>query len=84
MRGVTVWLRPQPPDVQSRTAHNERVFLETTLDTEGCKNYYRVVNFMKAKVASVVDGTGWYLSISPWIPPRRVRARPETAGADHC
>lgn len=63
MRGVAVWLLSQPPDVQSRAAHNKRVFLETTLDAEGCKNYYRIVNFMKAKAASVVDGTGWYLSI---------------------
>lgn len=63
MRGVAVWLLPQPPDVQSRAAHNKRVFLETTLDAEGCKNYYRIVNFMKAKAASVVEGTGWYLSI---------------------
>ncbi len=49
--------------MQSRAAQNKRVFLETTLDAEGCTNYYRIVNFMKAKAASVVDGAGWYLSI---------------------
>jgi GNAT superfamily N-acetyltransferase len=62
-RGVAVWLLPQAPDVQSRAAHNKRVFLETTLDAEGCANYYRMVNFMSAQAASVVDDDAWYLSI---------------------
>lgn len=61
--GVAVGLLPQAPDVQSRAAHNKGVFLETTLDVEGCTNYYRIVNFMKAKAAGVVDRAGWYLSI---------------------
>jgi GNAT superfamily N-acetyltransferase len=62
-RGVAVWLLPQAPDVQSHAAHNKRVFLETTLDAEGCANYYRMVNFMSAQAASVVDDDAWYLSI---------------------
>lgn len=62
-RGVAVWLLPQTPDVQSRAAHNKRVFLETTLDAEGCANYDRIVNFMSTKAASVVDDDAWYLSI---------------------
>lgn len=61
--GVAVWLLPQAPDGQSRAAHNKRVFLETTLDAEGRANYYRIVNFMSAKAASVVDNHAWYLSI---------------------
>ena len=58
-----VWLLPQTLDVQSRAAHNKRAFLEATLDAEGCANYYRIVNFMKAKAASLVDDAAWYLSI---------------------
>jgi len=61
--GVAVWLLPQALDVQSRAAHNKRAFLEATLDAEGCANYYRIVNFMKAKAASLVDDAAWYLSI---------------------
>jgi GNAT superfamily N-acetyltransferase len=61
--GVAVWLLPQAPDVQSRAAHNKRVLLESTLDTEGCANYYRIVSFMRAKAANVVDDDAWYLSI---------------------
>jgi GNAT superfamily N-acetyltransferase len=63
MRGVAVWLLPQAPEVQSRVARNKRVFLETTLDAEGCANYYRIVNFMRTKAASVVDEDAWYLSV---------------------
>jgi GNAT superfamily N-acetyltransferase len=62
-RGVAVWLLPQAPDVQSRAAHNKRVFLETTLPAEGGANYYRIVNFMSTKAAGVVDDDAWYLSI---------------------
>jgi ribosomal protein S18 acetylase RimI-like enzyme len=62
-RGVAVWLLPQAPAVQSRAAHNKRVFLETTLDAEGSANYYRIVKFMSTKAASVVDDDAWYLSI---------------------
>ncbi len=62
-RGVAVWLLPQAPDVQSRAAHNKRLFLETTLDAEGYANYYRIINFMRAKAASLVDDAAWYLSI---------------------
>jgi GNAT superfamily N-acetyltransferase len=61
--GVAVWLLPRAPDVKSRAAHNKRMFLETTLDAEGCANYYRIVNFMSAKAASVVGDDAWYLSI---------------------
>jgi GNAT superfamily N-acetyltransferase len=62
-RGVAVWVLPQAPDVHARTAHNKRVFLEATLDAEGCANYYRIVDFMTAKAESLVDGNAWYLSI---------------------
>lgn len=62
-RGVAVWLLPQAPDVQSCAAHKKRVFLEMTLDAEGCANYYRIVNFMSTKAANVVDDNAWYLSI---------------------
>lgn len=62
-RGVAVWLLPQAPDVESRAARNKRVFLETTLDAEGCANYYRIVHFMSTKAVSVVDDDAWYLSI---------------------
>ena len=62
-RGVAVWLLPQAPDVQARAAHYKRVFLETTLDAEGCAKYYRIVKFMRTKAASVVADGAWYLSI---------------------
>jgi len=39
------------------------VLLESTLDAEGCANYYRIVSFMRAKAANVVDDDAWYLSI---------------------
>ena len=61
--GVAVWLLPQAPDVQSRAAHNKRALLESTLDAEGCANYYRIVSFMRAKAATVIDHDAWYLSI---------------------
>ena len=61
--GVAVWLLPQAPDVQSRAAHNKRVLLESTLDAEGCANYYRIVNFMRPKADSLVEDDAWYLSI---------------------
>ncbi len=72
-RGVAVWVLPQAPDVQSRAAHEKRVFLQTTLDAEGCANYYRIVNFMKVKTASVFNDSGWYLSIVAVDPHFRVR-----------
>jgi GNAT superfamily N-acetyltransferase len=62
-RGVAVWLLPQSPEVQSRSARNKRTFLEATLAAEGCANYYRIVEFMHGKAAAVVDGDAWYLSI---------------------
>ena len=62
-RGAAVWLLPQAPEVQARAAHNKRMFLENTLDAEGCASYHRIVNFMKAKAASVVADHAWYLSI---------------------
>ena len=71
--GVAVWLLPQAPDVQSRATHNKRVLLESTLDTEGCANYYRIVSFMRAKAANVVDDDAWYLSIVAVDPAAQVR-----------
>jgi GNAT superfamily N-acetyltransferase len=62
-RGVAVWLLPQTLEVRSRAARKKRAFLETTLDAEGCANYYRIVNFMSAQAARVVDDDVWYLSI---------------------
>jgi hypothetical protein len=46
--GVAVWLLPRPLEVQARAAHHKRVFLEATLDGEGCANYYCIVDFMRA------------------------------------
>ena len=62
-RGVAVWLLPQAVEVQSRAAHDKRVFLAATLDAEGFANYYRIVNGMSANAARVVDASAWYLSI---------------------
>jgi ribosomal protein S18 acetylase RimI-like enzyme len=61
--GVAVWLLPQTPDVQARAAHDKRVFLEATLDAEGCANYARIVRYMHTQAASVVGEDAWYLSI---------------------
>ena len=61
--GVAVWLLPQDPEMQSCAAQSKRAFLETTLDAEGCANYYRIVNFMKTKAARLVGDDAWYLSI---------------------
>jgi GNAT superfamily N-acetyltransferase len=61
--GVAVWLLPQSPDVQERASQNKCAFLEATLPTEGCANYYRIVQVMSGKAASLVDHPAWYLSI---------------------
>ena len=62
-RGVAVWLLPQTQEVQSRATYNKRVFLERTLDAEGCASFYRMVGFMGAKARSLVNPGAWYLSI---------------------
>ena len=62
-RGVAVWLLPQASEVLSRSARQKRAFLEATLLPEGCANYYRILEFMSARAAKVVDGNAWYLSI---------------------
>ncbi len=61
--GVAVWLLPQPPHVESRATCAKRIFLEATLDPEGYANYYRIIDSMSTKAASVVDDDAWYLSI---------------------
>jgi GNAT superfamily N-acetyltransferase len=61
--GVAVWLLPQTPEVQARAGQRKRAFLEATLDGEGCANYYRIVEFMSAKAASMAGSGAWYLSI---------------------
>ena len=87
--GIAVWLLPQTPDVRSRAAHKKRAFLETTLDAEGCANYYRIISFMSAKAASVVAGDAWYLSIVAVDPAAQGRGlggkllEPTLAEADH-
>jgi GNAT superfamily N-acetyltransferase len=63
VRGVAVWLLPQPPEVESQAAQQKRTFLHATLSAEGCANYYRIIEFMSAKSATLVDETAWYLSI---------------------
>lgn len=61
--GVAVWLLPQSRDAQLQAAQQKRAFLETTLSAEGCANYYRILEFMSAKSANLVDDRVWYLSI---------------------
>jgi ribosomal protein S18 acetylase RimI-like enzyme len=61
--GVAVWLLPQTPAAQKRAADKKREFLRTTLAAEGCANYYRILDFMKAKSATIVNDDAWYLSI---------------------
>jgi GNAT superfamily N-acetyltransferase len=61
--GVAVWLLPQAPEVESQAAQQKRTFLGTALSAEGCANYYRIIDFMSAKAASLVDDGAWYLSI---------------------
>jgi GNAT superfamily N-acetyltransferase len=62
-RGVAVWLLPQTAEIESRAAADKQVFLRQTLDNEGCANYYRIVDFMSARAATLVDDDSWYLSI---------------------
>jgi GNAT superfamily N-acetyltransferase len=62
-RGVAVWLLPQAPEVESQAAQQKHIFLQTELIAEGCANYYRIIEFMSAKAASLVDDAAWYLSI---------------------
>jgi GNAT superfamily N-acetyltransferase len=61
--GVAVWLLPQPPDIVSRAANEKCAFLEATLDAKGYASYYRIVEFMRGKAASIVAEEAWYLSI---------------------
>jgi len=62
-RGVAVWLLPQAPEVESQAAQQKRTFLQTELSADGCANYYRIIKFMSAKSATLVDDAAWYLSI---------------------
>lgn len=62
-QGVAVWLLPQSPDTRSRNARNKHAFLEATLDSAGCANYYRILNYMSARSADIVGSDAWYLSI---------------------
>jgi len=62
-RGVAVWLFPQSPELESQAAERKRTFLHATLSAEGCENYYRIIEFMSAKSATLVDESAWYLSI---------------------
>ena len=62
-RGVAVWLLPQTPEVESQAAQQKRLFLQSELSADGCANYYRIINFMSAKAATLVDDAAWYLSI---------------------
>ena len=62
-RGVAVWLLPQNAESDRQAAQQKRTFLESTLSPEGCANYYRIIEFMSAKSASLVDDSAWYLSI---------------------
>ena len=61
--GVAVWLLPQPPEVESHAAERKRTFLQAALSAEGCANYCRIIEFMSAKSATLVDDAAWYLSI---------------------
>jgi GNAT superfamily N-acetyltransferase len=61
--GVAVWLLPQSPEVESQAAERKRTFLKAALTAEGCANYYRIIEFMSAKSATLVDEAAWYLSI---------------------
>jgi GNAT superfamily N-acetyltransferase len=61
--GVAVWLLPQSPEVESQAAERKRTFLKAALTTEGCANYYRIIEFMSTKSATLVDDAAWYLSI---------------------
>jgi GNAT superfamily N-acetyltransferase len=62
-RGVAVWLLPESPEVESQAAQQKRTFLHATLSAKGCANYYRIIEFMSAKSATLVDEAAWYLSI---------------------
>lgn len=58
-----MWLMPQTEEIESKAAERKRLFLQATLGAEGCANYYRMIEFMSAKAAKVVDDDAWYLSI---------------------
>jgi len=58
-----VWLLPQAPEVEAQAAQQKRAFLHRALGAEGYRNYYRIIDFMSAKAASLVDDAAWYLSI---------------------
>jgi GNAT superfamily N-acetyltransferase len=62
-RGVAVWLLPQSPRLESQAAQSKRTFLHAALSPKGCENYYRIIEFMSAKSAALIDEAAWYLSI---------------------
>lgn len=87
--GVAVWLLPQGPEIKERAMHNKQAFLKATLTTEGCANYYRILEFMGAKAKTLVDEGAWYLSIIAVDPAAQGRGlggkllEPTIAETDH-
>jgi GNAT superfamily N-acetyltransferase len=62
-RGVAVWLLPQSPELESQATERKRAFLRVALSAKGCANYYRIIDFMSTKSATLIDDAAWYLSI---------------------
>jgi GNAT superfamily N-acetyltransferase len=62
-RGVSVWLLPRVAEVDRQAARKKRAFLDATLDRRGCANYYRIIDYMHSRTATVVGADAWYLSI---------------------
>lgn len=62
-RGASVWLLPQPPDLQAQVDQEKRDFLKGCLGETGCSRYDQIVGFMGMRARSLVRTEAWYLSI---------------------
>lgn len=62
-RGIAIWVLPQPAAVLAQAAERKHAFLQATFDADGYANYCRMVEFMSAQAAGVIDDAEWYLSI---------------------
>jgi len=61
--GAAVWTLPQPREVREHEALQKHAFLRVALGEHGCLSYDRIVSYMSARAAAVVESDAWYLSI---------------------
>ena len=71
--GVAVWVLPQTREVQLAEKSRKAEFLREVLGARGAESYERIVTYMTARAASVMEGGSWYLSIIAVAPRAQCR-----------